>query len=167
MVSRKFALPYCLNPKDGRVMGSRKLTPQELESVTRLARSWGKVVARRAFGDQGPGLDVDLSQMEAVAVAAARGLTAGAMEAATSLQAQQLGVEQPCPECGRLCGVGAEERPIHVEGGTFQHQEPKCYCPACRRDFFPSASAAETGCPRLQPGHPAQDCRRGRGSEIA
>lgn len=126
-------------------MSSRKLTPQELESITPLARSWGKIVARRAFGEQGPGLDVDLAQMEAVAMAAARGLTAGTLEATTQQQAQQLGSAQPCPGCGRSCGVGAAERPVQVEGGTFHHQEPKCYCPTCRRDFFPSASAAETG----------------------
>src|ERR1700693_2657215 len=117
MVSWKFALSKCLNSKDGRVMGSRKLTPQELESVTQLARSWGKVVARRAFGEKGPGLDVDLSQMEAVAVAAARGLTAGAMEAATDLQAQQLGGEQPCPKCGRPAVSERMNEPFTSKGG--------------------------------------------------
>src|SRR5437660_3615030 len=124
-------------------MSSRKLTPQELESITHLAHSWGKIVARRAFGEQGPGLDVDLAQMEAVALAAARGVTAGTLEATTQQQAQQLGSAQVCPACGRSCGVGTAERPVQVEGGTFQHQEPKCYCPTCRRDFFPSASAAQ------------------------
>lgn len=123
-------------------MGSRKLTPAELESVAQLARSWGKIAIRRAFGEQGPGLDVDLAQMEAVAVAAARGLTAGALEAATNQQAQQMGPEHPCPACGHVCGVGQDERTIHVEGGTFRHHEPKCYCPACRRDFFPSTPPA-------------------------
>ena len=99
---------------------------------------------RRAFGEDGPGLDVDLDQMEHVAVAAAQGLTAGTLEEATSQQAQGLGSEQACPECGRSCAVAAEEeRLIHVRGGTFQHREPACYCSTCRRAFFPSASAAE------------------------
>ena len=130
-------------------MGSRRLTPEELDGITQLARSWGKIVSRRAFGEEGPGLDVDLAQMEAVAVAAARGLTAGALEAATNEQAQRLGDEQPCPQCGRVCGVQTAERPVEVEGGKFQHTEPKCYCPTCRRDFFPSASAVETRHARL------------------
>ena len=47
-------------------MGSRKLTPEDLERITNLAKSWGKVVVKRAFGDAGPGLDVDLAQMEEV-----------------------------------------------------------------------------------------------------
>jgi hypothetical protein len=25
-------------------------------------------------------------------------------------------------------------------GGDFLHREPACHCPACRRDFFPSAT---------------------------
>jgi hypothetical protein len=142
MDSWKFAGANCSNTKDGQIMGSRKLTTAELESVAQLARSWGKIAVRRVFGEQGPGLDVDLAQMEAVAVAAARGVTAGALEAATNLQAQQMGCEHPCPACGHVCGVVNDERTIHVEGGSFQHHEPKCYCPACRRDFFPSTPPA-------------------------
>lgn len=120
-------------------MGSRKLTSQDLECITQLAKGWGKMVVRRAFGEQGPGLDVDLAQMEEVAVAGARGLTAGALEEATTQQAQQLGTQQPCPQCGRLCTVVPEERPVEVRGGVFQHREPKGHCPACRRDFFPES----------------------------
>jgi len=148
-------------------MGSRKLTPEDLEQITKLAKNWGKIVVRQAFGDDGPGLDVDLSQMEDVAVAAARGLTAGALEEATSLQGRLLGSEQPCPQCGRLCGVDSEERLLQVRGGDFLHQEPKCYCPTCRRAFFPSASASENRCPRLQCGDLAQDRGNGGPGEIA
>ncbi len=137
------------NIKDGLAMSSRKLTTEDLAQITKLAKSWGKIVVRHAFGEGGPGLEVDLSQMEDVAVAAAAGLTAGALEEAAAQQGQLLGAEQPCPQCGRLCGVAVEERPVIVRGGAFAHQEPKCYCPACRRAFFPSASAAETRRQRL------------------
>jgi hypothetical protein len=149
-------------------MGSRKLTPEDLEHISKLAKSWGKIIVRRAFGDEGPGLEVDLDQMEQVAVAAARGLTAGALEEATSQQSQLLGSMQPCPQCAQPCPVDWDERPIQVRGGTtFQHREPECYCPTCRRAFFPSASPVEAGCPRLQSGGLAQD-RGGSGAgEIA
>jgi ribosomal protein L34E len=130
-------------------MGSRKLSPQDLENIKQLAKSWGKIAVRRAFGDEGPGLDVDLAQMEEVAVAAAQGVTAGALEEATRQQAQHLGQEHPCPQCGKFCGVVEEERPVKVRGGSFQHREPMGYCPACRRSFFPSASASEAGHARL------------------
>ncbi len=149
MGGSNFALPKFCNFKDGFSMGSRKLSPQDLENIKQLAKSWGKIVVRRAFGEEGPGLDVDLAQMEDVAVAAAQGLTAGALEEATAQQARQLGAEQACPQCGKLCGVTEDERDVQVRGGSFQHCEPVCYCPACRRSFFPSTSAPEAGHARL------------------
>jgi hypothetical protein len=33
-----------------------------------MATGWGKVVARRAFGDEGPGLDIDFGSIESLAV---------------------------------------------------------------------------------------------------
>jgi len=125
-------------------MASSKLNDKDLAEIHSLAKQWGKIVVRRAFGDQGPGLDIDLDTMEQVAAAAAAGLTAGALEEATQKQAQHLPAEQPCPTCGRLCPTQQQPRPVVVKGGPFLHQEPAGYCPACRRDFFPSASAAET-----------------------
>ena len=131
-------------------MAARKLSPEELQAVTRLAKQWGKIVVRHAFGEQGPGLDVDFAQMEEVACAAARGVTEGSLEVATAQQGQFLGEKQPCPQCGKLCAVGSEERPLRAKGGVVSLREPKCYCPTCRRDFFPSASGVETGRTWLQ-----------------
>src|SRR5437899_1049752 len=97
------------------------------------------------------------------AAAAARGLTEGALEVATTQQGQLLGAKQPCPQCGKLCTVGGAERPLRVKGGVVPLHEPKCYCPTCRRDFFPSASGAEAGRARLQSdddvSHPVRDGR--------
>ncbi len=148
-------------------MGTRKLTAEDLQRIADVAKDWGKIIVRRAFGDQGPGLDVDLSQMEQLAQAAARGLTAGTLEEATTQQAQLLGDQQPCPACGRRCPVSTEGRRIDVSGGTFEHREPVCYCPTCRRDFFPAASAVEAGHARLQRDGAAQDHRHGGAGEIA
>jgi hypothetical protein len=148
-------------------MATRKLSPEELQAVARLAKQWGKIVVKQAFGEQGPGLDVDFAQMEEVACAAARGLTEGALEMATTQQGQLMGEKQPCPQCGQLCRVGSAERPLRASGGVIQLREPKCYCPTCRRDFFPSASGVEAGRARLQSDddapHPVRDGR----SEIA
>lgn len=130
-------------------MGTRKLTADDLQRIADVAKDWGRIIVRRAFGDQGPGLDVDLAQMEQIAQAAARGLTAGTLEEATAQQAQHLGDQQPCPSCGHRCPVTTASRPIQVAGGTFAHREPVCYCPTCRRDFFPAASAAENRHARL------------------
>lgn len=148
-------------------MATRKLTAEELQAITRLAKQWGKIVVRHAFGEQGPGLDVDLTQMEEMAYAAAQGLTAGALEEATAQQRQQLGEQQSCPTCGKPCGITTEERPIHVKGGGFQLREAKCYCSTCRRAFFPSASGAEAERERLQSDDHAQDHVRYGRSKIA
>jgi hypothetical protein len=59
----KFALPSFSNVKDGQAMATRKLAPEELQAVKRLAKQWGKIVVKHAFGEQGPGLDVDFAQM--------------------------------------------------------------------------------------------------------
>ena len=131
-------------------MATRKLSPEELQAISRLAKQWGKIVVKHAFGEQGPGLDVDFAQMEEVASAAARGLTEGALEMATAQQGQLLGEKQPCPQCGKLCAVGSAERPLRVKGGIMSLREPKCYCLTCRRDFFPSTSGVEAERARLQ-----------------
>jgi hypothetical protein len=163
----KFVPSPGLNFKDDLIMGTRKLTAEELDRIAAVAKDWGKIIVRRAFGDQGPGLEVDLAQMEQIAQAAARGLTAGTLEEATAQQAQLLGDQQPCPACGHLCPVTTQDRPIAVAGGTFQHREPVCSCPTCRRDFFPSAAAVEARHARLQPGVAAQDHRHRGAGEVA
>ena len=35
-------------------MARRQISPQELQEIRDLAAGWGKIVARRAFGDEGP-----------------------------------------------------------------------------------------------------------------
>jgi hypothetical protein len=148
-------------------MGARKLTPADLARVKELARQWGKVVVRHAFGESGPGLDVDLDQMEEVAAAAVAGLAAGTLEAATGQQAQTLGSAHACPTCGKVCPAHQEARTVQGLAGPFEHAEPACYCPTCRRDFFPSAAAAETGHARLHAARSAQNPGSQRRSQIA
>ena len=132
-------------------MFTRKLKEEDLKRIQDLAKGWGKIVVRQHWGEQGPGLDVDLSQMEEVAMAAVRGLPAGTLEVATEQQSGQLGQEQACPDCGRMCPLDRDKRPIVVRtGSVFEHNEPKAHCPTCRRDFFPSASAVEAGHAWLQ-----------------
>src|SRR5262249_22147480 len=103
---------------------------------------WGKIVARRAFGAGGPGLDTDFDAMEQVARAAADGLTEGALTTLLEQQAQALGEQAPCPGCGARCAVHREPRTLQRPRGSVPQSEPACHCPACRRDFFPPAAAA-------------------------
>jgi hypothetical protein len=131
-------------------MSRTRLKPEDLRNIRELATEWGKIVARRAFGPQGPGLDVDFTALEEVALEAARGLTEGTLAVLLEQQANALGGEQPCPDCGRACPVTREPRIVHVQGGQpVQQREPVCHCPACRRDFFPPPARAASGWPRL------------------
>ena len=126
-------------------MAQRELPPQLLQEIRALAEGWGKIVARRAFGDQGPGLDTDFQAMEQIAQAAANGLAEGALATLLEQQAQALGQQLPCPECGTRCAITREPRTLHRPGGSVTPNEPVGYCPACRRDFFPPKAAAAPG----------------------
>jgi len=128
-------------------MATPHLTSQELQNIRDAAAQWGQIVARRAFGDAGPGLDVDLLALEQVATAAARGLTEGTLATLLEQQAQALPADWPCPDCGQPCPVGREPRPVTGHGGTVTYREPVCHCPACRRDFFPPAARPAPGRP--------------------
>ena len=138
-------------------MSQRKLSPQKIQEIRDLAAQWGKIVARRAFGEAGPGTDIDFQTLEQVAAAAAAGLTEGTLGTLLEQQAQTLGTEQPCPDCGRPCPVDYEDRPLAVQGGQLTLHEPVCHCPDCRRDFFPPADRVAPGQPRLQPDGIAED----------
>src|SRR5205807_8066573 len=127
---------FRVNLKAGRIMARRRITSQELEELRQLASQWGKIVARRAFGDDGPGPDVDFDAMEQIAQAAAAGLTEGTLQTLLERQATTLGEQQPCPDCGRPCAVRRRERPLRVRGAELRQSEPACHCPDCRRDFF-------------------------------
>jgi hypothetical protein len=129
-------------------MASVQPSPEDIRTVRELAAEWGKVVARRAFGSQGPGLDVSLSVMEEVALEVSRGLVEGTLHTLLEQQAQALGTEHPCPDCQRLCPVQREPRALHFQGGhRLQHEEPVCHCPDCRRDFFPPPASPRAGRP--------------------
>jgi hypothetical protein len=118
-------------------MSQGKLSEQKLQEIRELAAGWGKIVARRA-GESGEPLE--LWDMEQLAAAAAAGLTEGTLAVLLEQRAHALAPEQPCPDCGRPCPVGHEDRPLAVKGGRLTLHEPVCHCPDCRRDFFPPAA---------------------------
>lgn len=44
-----------------------------------------------------------------------------------------------CPTCGQSCPMEVHKRTVTGLDGPVEIMEPKAHCPACRRDFFPSA----------------------------
>jgi hypothetical protein len=126
-------------------MPRRQLAPEMLQETRDLAAGRGKIVAKRAFGAEGPGLDVDFDMMEQIALAAALGLTEGTLSASLGQQAQSLARDQPCPACGAPCPVRHEPRTLATPTASVPHGEPVCHCPAGRRDFFPPTTPAAPG----------------------
>ena len=115
-------------------------TPSEDPSDLRdLAYGWGKVVSRRAYGTEGPGLDCDFDSIESLAVDIGQAVIKGTIEESLRTQLKLLGDHQPCPTCARSCPVETTPRSIQIRVGSIRYDEPVCHCPACRRDFFPSA----------------------------
>ena len=107
-------------------------------SLRDMASGWGKIVARRAYGDEGPGLDLDFDSIESLAVDMGQAVIEGAVQEILRKQSQRLGDHQPCPTCGRACPVDKRPRTVQVRGGAVAYDEPVGRCPACRRDCFPS-----------------------------
>lgn len=138
-------------------MAQRPLSPQKLQEIRELAAQWGKIVARRAFGDDGPPLDTDFSTLEQIAGAAAAGLTEGALSTLLDQQARSLPQEPACPDCGRNCPLSYEDRDLTARGGHVPLHEPVCHCPDCRRDFFPPPDLLAPRQPQLQPRRAGDD----------
>lgn len=126
-------------------MPTPRFTPEELQQLHELARQWAKIVSKRAFGDDGPGLDVDFRTFEQIATAAAQGLTEGTLQLLLEQQAGKLPEEQPCPDCGKLCPTKPHTRPLTAQGAEVQQVERIARCPDCRRDFFPPAGSSGPG----------------------
>src|SRR5690606_221224 len=96
---------FCHKSKVGPVMATSDLTTQDLHNIRAFANRWGKIIARRAYGETGPGLDCDLLAMEQLAQAAAQGVLEGTLSVLLEQQAQALDDHQPCPQCQQPCLV--------------------------------------------------------------
>jgi hypothetical protein len=124
--------------KDELTMPFTKDQSEDLAKLRDTAYGWGKIVVRRAYGDEGPGLDLDFDSIESLAVDMGQAVIRGTVEEILKTQFNRLGDHQPCPGCQRPCPVAKTPRTLQARGGTIEYDEPVCHCPACRRDFFPS-----------------------------
>jgi hypothetical protein len=84
---------------------------------------------------------VRFSAIEAAGHELGRAVARIATERLASAQAERMSGSQPCPSCSLLCPLDHRDREVETVDGTVGLSEPVCHCSACRRDFFPSASA--------------------------
>lgn len=129
-------------------------TKEELAAT--VARTMADTFAQGVYGPQGPELDCDIDEIEDAAVLVARAAFDAVIARALELQKQRLPNKLPCPDCGSLCLVKFETRTIQGRMGAAAIQEPFCSCPACKRDFFPSAGGTAAGWPELHTSGAAQ-----------
>src|SRR5262249_2761921 len=54
--------------KDELAMPFTKTPGDDFQELRDLAYGWGKIVTRRAYGEEGPGLDLDFDSIESLAV---------------------------------------------------------------------------------------------------
>ena len=115
-------------------MSKPKLTEQEWETFLELADRLG-IPVRKAMNE-----DVKFYEMEASGHALGRVVAQTTTERIALTRARRLSGQQACPSCGTNCPIVYRERALETGDGPIDLHEPVCHCPACRRDFFPSAS---------------------------
>ena len=85
--------------------------------------------------------DVRFSDIESAGHKLGRAVAQITTERLAFGRAERMTGLQPCPTCGLRCPLVHRERELETIDGPVELAEPVCHCSACRRDFFPSASA--------------------------
>jgi hypothetical protein len=119
-------------------MAREKLSEQEWATFLGLADRLG--INLRTLLQE----DVRFHDLESAGHALGRAVAQATTERLAFARAERLTGPQPCPTCGHLCPLVHRDRPMETIDGPLELHEPVCYCSACRRDFFPSASGIGT-----------------------
>lgn len=119
-------------------MARAKISEQEWQCFLDIADRLG-IPVRELLNEE-----VRFTAMEAAGHKFGRAVAQMTTERLALAHAQRLTEPQPCPTCGRSCPLVHRERELETIDGPMDLSEPVCYCSACRRDFFPSASRLGT-----------------------
>jgi hypothetical protein len=79
------------------------------------------------------------STLEQAAHALGQQLSRSSQRRASAEVAASGSLTADCPTCKKSCAVETSQRTVTSLDGPIELSEPKARCPACRRDFFPSA----------------------------
>jgi hypothetical protein len=116
-------------------MNRPRITGEEWEAFLGVADRLG-IRVRDLLGE-----DVRFSDLEAAAHQFGRAVAQETTERLAGARAQRAAAAYNCPTCGRRCPVTHKDRDLETVDGPIRLDEPCCHCPACDRDFFPSASS--------------------------
>ena len=102
-------------------------------------------MAACGFGADGPPIDTTFAEIEEFGHEVGKMLARALDEKLTSQHATHFQGTAACPCCGTTCPVAehATTRDMQTTDGKIPLCEPRCHCPVCHRDFFPSASGVE------------------------
>lgn len=115
-------------------MDRRKVTEQEWETFLGIADRLG--IPLRGLLQE----DVRFSVLEAAAHRFGRAMARETTERLVEARTERAEGAYDCPACGQRCRVAHKARDLETVDGSARLREPVCHCPACDRDFFPSAS---------------------------
>jgi hypothetical protein len=102
-------------------------------------------LAAFGFGAEGPAVETTFVEIEDFGHEVGRMIARALEERLASQHAGHYQGEAACPVCHTLCEIRPDPliRPFQTSDGEMPLHEPLSHCPACRRDFFPSASGIE------------------------
>lgn len=114
-------------------------------AVRRKLQELADLIAEQRFGEEGIPKEITFSEIEEIGHQVGQ-LAAGTVDQTLQQQhTKHLAEVEPCPGCGLDCVIERRRRRfLQTRDGTIELDEPVCHCHACERDFFPSASLAET-----------------------
>jgi hypothetical protein len=127
-----------------RMARRNKRTP-EVENVRAYVEGVAKNLCDKLYGPEGPKWGTKLTEIEDVCLDLREILTEQLLAESLRRQAEALGPEVPCPECGEMRNSTPKKpRLVTTRAGDAAWVEPEAFCRHCRRAFFPSVE---------EPGH--------------
>lgn len=111
--------------------------------LLKVARLQGENLARQAFGEKGPDLQVSLADLEQLLRPIVSAVAEGFLSRSAEEQTQRLAETLACPDCGRECPRAESGRTMRGEHARFTWNEVVCHCSHCERNFFPSAKRTQ------------------------
>ena len=114
-------------------MASQQISEAEWETFLGVADRLGIPIRELLKGKP------SFTEMESAGHRLGRAVAHVATELMSLARAVRMTEPQPCPTCGQVCAVQQQERKLSTIDGPLALSEPVAHCPACRRDFFPSA----------------------------
>jgi hypothetical protein len=124
-------------------MARSKKCSAQAEQVRAYVEGVAKNLVDKLYGPDGPPWGTSLTAIEDLLLEVRAVLTEQMLDLTLARQAQALPrlpeAARSCPSCQQpLACADADPRILQTRVGEAEWSEPACYCPRCRRAFFPS-----------------------------